>query len=222
MHGSPRFTEAEQQIINERTTPALVQKYFTAEHIKYADGKKGYVRTFRQVFADKIAHCLEGSIFTSTVLKQYGYRPQIICLERSKIDHCLFVYQDPDTACWGGVEHSPEIETVPPTYSDLASMAFMFNPLKRTRGFTHVDLTHLTCNWQTGTGAAPIDRLLYEVPYLSVRGPRRGDFYRSNYKSEMTWLSRSHTNRLRRKYEGVLLLKDLDYYEEQAAREVSA
>jgi hypothetical protein len=58
-----------------------------------------------QVYRQKSAHCLEGSIFAATALRAIGHRPWILDLEADKdSDHVIAVYRE--AGGWGAIAAS--------------------------------------------------------------------------------------------------------------------
>ncbi|MDO8648715.1 MAG: hypothetical protein Q7R81_02935 [Candidatus Peregrinibacteria bacterium] len=220
MYGSPRLTALEEQVIEDCTTPEDVQDFIN-RHIEYCTNREGHVKTFRQVLRTKTAQCLEGSLFAASVLSHHRHPPQILCAERNGIDHCAALVQRPQSGWWGSVDQSVG-ESIMRFRPDLLSLAGCFGEYKEVRGFTHIDLRRIKMNWQTGNNAACIEKLLFDVPYLSIHGPRKGDFYLSDFHSRRTWLSHHDVSDLRRKIGAVLALKDLVAYEKEHNRNTAA
>ncbi|MBI1812381.1 hypothetical protein HYR82_01190 [Candidatus Peregrinibacteria bacterium] len=225
MHGSPRFTACERDIIARCSTPRDTQA-FICENIRYRTNPRGCVRTFRRVLRERYAQCLEGSLFAACVLGEHGYPPHILCLETSETDHCLYVYQNGTTGYWGAIEKPISSRTAgkPAIYSNLASLAHGFRKLicGELRGFTHIDLTNVPCSWRTGRNAKEIDELLYDVAYVSLGPEREGEFYISDCDGTRTWLHPRAVISLRRRFQGILLLKNLHEYDRDEAQRVTA
>lgn len=96
-----KFTKAEWKIIEKCRTPRQVQQYLKT----LAYNKAETILSFRQVVAQKAAHCLEGALAAAVILEQHGYPPLIMSLESvDNLDHVIYVFKT--KTGWGSIGKS--------------------------------------------------------------------------------------------------------------------
>jgi hypothetical protein len=101
------FSSKEWAIIERHRTPAQVQALLKT--IPYNRELAGETcLSFRKVFKEEKAHCLEGALVAAVILEQQGYPPLLISIEsQDKLDHVLFIYQH--RGRWGSIARSRDL-----------------------------------------------------------------------------------------------------------------
>ncbi len=94
MKNRHNFTREELKIIHRCNTPEKVDNWLRNEICyNYEDDGKA-LQSFRRVVRSGRAYCLEGALAAAAILSQYGYAPTIVCMESSKTDHNIFIYNN--------------------------------------------------------------------------------------------------------------------------------
>jgi hypothetical protein len=120
------FTAAEWRMVQRLNTPAKVQRYFSS--IPYnlePDGPS--LRSFRELFKYKTAHCLETAVGAAVILEQHGYQPLLLDLEsHDLLDHVLFVFKH--AGGWGSIGRSRDLglHGRKPVYRSLRDLAWSY------------------------------------------------------------------------------------------------
>ena len=170
------FTTAEWKLIQQLKTPAKVQKYFSS--LPYNREPNGpTLRSFRELFKLKEAHCLESAVGAAVILEQHGYPPLLLDLEsHDLLDHVLFVFKV--NGCWGSVARSRDVglHGRKPVYRSLRDLAWSyFDPFVdfsgRLKGYALTSLYELgDYDWRfSPRKMAKIEDHLRAIPHQHLR-----------------------------------------------------
>lgn len=101
------FTKKEWGLIQTLSTPAKVQRFFSAMPYNW-ERNGGTLRSFREVLKRKEVHCLEAALGAAVILEQHGYPPLLMDIEsQDLLDHVIFVFQQ--DGLWGSIGRSRDI-----------------------------------------------------------------------------------------------------------------
>jgi len=90
------LTMKESSIIKKCNTPEKVHNWLNNE-IDYNHEPNGKtLQSFRRVVRSGCAYCLEGALTAAAILSYHGYAPKILCIESSREDHNIFIYNNGD------------------------------------------------------------------------------------------------------------------------------
>ena len=117
------FTPAEWKLVQRLNTPAKVQRFFSLMPYNWErDG--GTMRSFREVFRRKEAHCLEAAVGAAVILEQHRYPPLLLDLEsQDLLDHVVFAFRKDGR--WGSIARSRDagLHGRKPVYRSIRDLA---------------------------------------------------------------------------------------------------
>ena len=143
-----RFTAAEWKLIQRLNTPLKVQRYFSSLAYNW-EKNGGTVRSFRELFKRREAHCLEAAVGAAVILEQHGYPPLLLSLEsQDLLDHVVYVFKQ--NGRWGSIARSRDagLHGRKPVYRSLRDLALSyFDPFVdftgRLKGYAVTNLNEL-------------------------------------------------------------------------------
>ena len=118
------FTAAERRLIRRLRNPTLVQRFFN--RLPYnTERDRETLRSLRQVFRHRTAHCLE--LAAACILEQHGFPPLVMSLKSiDYLDHVIFVYRK--RGRWGSVARSrdPGLHGRKPVFRSIRALAMSY------------------------------------------------------------------------------------------------
>jgi len=190
------FTEEELKIIKMCNTPEKVQDFLDSLKYNFEEDGVETFRSLRGVIKHKTAHCFEGAISAASIMSQHGFRPLIICMEASDIDHNIFVYWCDGRV--GSIAKSRQVELhgrspIYETYYDLVMSYYpdyynWFTQDKKDitmRGWAIIDLNIFSNDWITSENTSFIEDYLYAIPYKRLFPQNEDSFYYFRRDGEM-------------------------------------
>ncbi|GIU68159.1 MAG: hypothetical protein KatS3mg001_009 [Candidatus Pacearchaeota archaeon] len=138
-----RLTKKERDIIKKLNTPRKIQDYIN-NNIKYDFDNDSIVRSFRMVLKDRRANCLDGAIFSASVLYFYGKKPLIVCMEARDMDHNIAVYKE--NGKWGSIAQSRDqnLKEREPRFNSIKDLVMSYYPYYWDCFSDPEDITNLT------------------------------------------------------------------------------
>ncbi len=142
------FTTAEWKLIQRLDSPLKVQRFFNALPYNW-ERNGGTMRSFREMFKRKQAHCLEAAVSAAVILEQHGYPPLLLDLEsQDLLDHVVFAFTQDGR--WGAVARSRDtgLHGRKPVFRSVRDLALSyFDPFVdftgRLKGYALTSLTDL-------------------------------------------------------------------------------
>ena len=178
MSAPPRevFTPDERRLIRRLRTPEAVQGWLNA--LPYNTEPRGEtLRSFRQVVAHHMVHCLEAALAAAVVLEQHGYPPRVLSFESiDQLDHVIFVYQRDGR--WGSVARSrdPGLHGRKPQFRRPRDLALSYvdayvDFTGRITGYAVYDLDQLAgYDWRLNDkNMWKVEQVLIDHPHRSIR-----------------------------------------------------
>lgn len=168
-----RFTPAERRIVRRLSTPLTVQRWLRSLPYNW----KPTVRTFRGVFREGRANCLEAVLAAATILEVHGRPPHVLDLEsQDGLDHVLYLFRD--RGRWGAIGKSrdPGLHGRKPLFRRVRDLVYSYvDPYVDGSGrivrYGVFDLDDLTrADWRLAeTNVPSIERALVESPHVALR-----------------------------------------------------
>src|SRR5882724_2766106 len=121
------FLARELAVLRRLITPEKIQR-FLDEDVGYNKEKGGATcRGPRRVLRDRLAHCMEGSLFGAAALRVQGFEPLLLDLGAVRdVDHVLAIFQQ--RGCWGAIAKSnySGLRFREPVYRSLRELAMSY------------------------------------------------------------------------------------------------
>ena len=164
-----KYNSLEIKLLRRLNTPAKIQDYLNTLPFNFE--KKGETcMSPREVMKNKKAHCMEGAMFSATVLEFHGHKPLLLDLrsENPDDDHVIAVFKQ--FGCFGAISKTNHavLRYREPIYKTIRQLVlsyfheyFLHTGRKTLREYSEpFDLSKLKINWRTN------QKNLFEIPKL--------------------------------------------------------
>lgn len=160
------------------STPLKVQKWLRKFH--YNREKNGEtLRSAKQVFLRKEAHCLEASLIAAAILEHQGYPPLLLCLDSlDNLNHTVFIFKT--KTGWGAVGRSrePGLHGRAPRFRTVKALAQSYSDpfvdkTGRLLGYHVVNLNDIPSDWRfSDRNVWKVDQVIVKTRYLKLKSSK--------------------------------------------------
>lgn len=147
------YTLKEQKIIEQCSTPELIQQYINSLNYDWEYKEKYIARSFRRTIQDEKALCICGALTGAHLLENLGHNPKILVISGEKFGHVAAVYKENSQYGTVGFSRYQETRNKPPQFLTIEDLAREYK--KELEKYTYtptkyglIDLLNLDMDWR--------------------------------------------------------------------------